>query len=369
MKGLFKVVITLTVLYLLSICKTNAQVLQDSSSLELLKQGISYVYNMQFDEADKIYSKLHSQYSEHPVLLLFRGIETYWKNYPLIPSSPACSSYEETLLKCIELSDDSNDTNKEAEYLLVNLCARGSLLSFYADNDLYMDVFSIATSTYKNVRRSFNFTNTYKDFFFFTGLYNYYREAYPKAHPTYKPLVYFFPKGNKVKGIKDLQTATSSIFLTAESNYFLSLIYSSYENSSDQAMYFSKQLHDLYPANPDYTSMYIKNLLLLKRYNEAEDLIKESNTTISNSYFNSEIYIYKGILQEKKYHDYASARKLYNTGIREIAAFGDYGNDVAAYSYFGLSRISDISGDKYGKKIYRKKANELAYIKKINFDE
>ena len=56
-------------------------------------------------------------------------------------------------------------------------------------------------------------------------------------------------------------------------------------------------------------------------------------------------------------------------GARDIAIFGDYGNSYAAYCYFGLSRISDIKGDKQFKKSYRKQALKLADFKEINFDD
>ena len=63
----------------------------------------------------------------------------------------------------------------------------------------------------------------YSDFYFFTGVYNYYREAYPEAYPVYKPLALLFPKGSKTKGLEDLLIASkNSIFLKAEAFSFLS---------------------------------------------------------------------------------------------------------------------------------------------------
>ena len=55
-------------------------------------------------------------------------------------------------------------------------------------------------------------------------------------------------------------------------------------------------------------------------------------------------------------------------GAREVLLFGKYGDEFAAYAYFGLSRISEANGDKHYKKLYRKLANGLADQKKINFD-
>jgi hypothetical protein len=115
--------------------------------------------------------------------------------------------------------------------------------------------------------------------------------------------------------------------------------------------------------------MYIKNLLLLKHYDEAEELVKSSGKQISNTFYQAQLAIFNGILQEKKYHNYEQAQEFYKNGVLDISHFAGYGNDFAAYAYFGLSRISDLNGDKRAKKTYHKKALELADFKKVNFDE
>ena len=173
--------------------------------------------------------------------------------------------------KCIELCDKNKNAETEAEILLANLCARGLLLLYFTENDLSFEVFPIASSTYQNIRRSFDFTTSYIDLNFFTGIYNYYREAYPEAHPVYKTLAFLFPKGNKQKGLADLEkVAKSSIVMKAESYSFLTDIYLSFENDYQKAAFYSKNLHSLYPENPEYHGQYIKNLLLIKDYEEAE---------------------------------------------------------------------------------------------------
>jgi hypothetical protein len=241
---------------------------------------------------------------------------------------------------------------------------------FYADNDLSSEVTPLAANTYKYIRKAFNFPSVYSDFFFFTGLYNYYREAYPDAHPVYKALAFLFPKGNREKGLKELQLAAkNAIVLKAESTSFLSDICVSYENDYQQATDYSKSLHDLYPANIEYLAVYIKNLLLIRHYDDAESLILSSRNDTSNSFYRAQAMIFNGIIQEKKYNDREKAAQFYLQGVRDIALFGDFGNDFSSYAYFGLSRIYDLKGDKHYKKQYRKKALELANFKKINFDD
>lgn len=371
MAEVFKISIRLLIFSsLLSTIPVQGQLLKDTASLNLIKKGIDYIYDFKFENARDVSRKISLSFPEHPVIYLLNGMITYWENYPLIPSSPACKSYEDDMLACIRSCEKNNSTAYYAEYLLANLGARGMLLMYYADNNLSENVFPLAKSTYGYLRQSFNFSSVYPDFYFFTGLYNYYREAYPDAHPIYKILAFLFPKGDKEKGLKEMQTAAeNSIMLKAESCSFLSLIYLNYENNYQQACEYSKYLHDLYPANKQYLAAYIKNLLLIKKYDEAEKLIRSALSVKGNSYFQAECTIFYGILMEKKYHDYLLAKEYYDKGIRDISAFGYYGNGCAAYGYFGLSRIYDINNDKRNKKAYRKMAMDLTNYGKVNFDD
>jgi hypothetical protein len=359
---------------LLLFCLTNSpirsQIFKDTASLNMVKRGVDYIYNFQFNKADDVYKKISQVYPEHPVVFLFKGMKTYWENYPLLPSSPSRATFEKDLRSCIELCENSHKPDVDTEYLLANLCARGLLLLFYDENGLTMDVLQLVPGTYQYLRRSFDLTSSYSDFLYFTGLYNYYREAYPEAYPVYKPLALFFPEGDKLKGLKDLQIAAStSIELKAESLSILSWICISFENNYPQAVYFSKTLHDLYPDNPEYFAQYIKTLLLVKQYDEAERQISSFDTSNKSPYYQALSDILTGILKEKRHHDFVTAQLYYNNGIKNIEPYGAFGNEFASFAYFGLSRISDANADKNSRKIYRKKALELASFKKVNFDD
>lgn len=355
---------------LLGTAVLNGQILRDSASLNLLKEGVDAIYDFRFDAARSAWRKLSLVYPEHPVVYLMKGMITYWENYPLTPSSEAHIAYENDMLNCIRLCEAKNSISDFPEFLLANLGARGMLLMFYADNNLSNNVLPLAASTYRYIRQSFDHSDVYPDFYFFTGLYNYYREAYPDAHPVYKVIAFLFPKGDRVKGLAEMQIAAeNSIILKAESYFFLTHIYISYENNFMQAYIYSKSLHDLYPGNLHYLSYYIRNLLLIKKYDEAESLMSYNGNETGNSYFEAQLKIFKGILQEKKYNNSGMAKKYYNDALNELYPFGYYGKEYSSYAWFGLSRISDLENDKSDRRIYRKKALDLSSYKMINFDE
>ena len=348
----------------------HGQILQDSASLNLIKKNIDCIYNLQFNKAREMNLKILKSYPGHPVVLLLTGLLTYWKNYPLLYNNPARISFEEDLHQCMRLSEKKSNTVYQAEYLLTNLCARGMLLKFYDENNLTMKVLPLAANSYKYLRKSFSFANICKDLYYYTGVYNFYREAYPKVYSSYKPLALLFPPGDMKNGLKELNNAAvNSIVLRAESYFLLALIYLNFENKYQQALYYTKSLHEMYPDNVLYFALYIKNLMIVSQYDEAEKLIMASHKETENKYFEAQLIIFKGILQEKKYHDNNLAQQYYNSGISKISYFGVYGNEYVAYAYFGLSRISYIKSENNAGKKLREKAMKLGNFKKINFDK
>ncbi len=348
---------------------SGAQVLSDTASSNMVKRCVGNIYNFRFDEAREIAQVINHSFPRHPVGHILNGMITYWENFPLLPSTPPGNSFQDEMRTSIRLCEENTDPSHYAEFLLGNLGARGLLLMFYADNELSNEVFPLAKSTYRYLRESFNYTSSYDDFYFFTGLYNYYREAYPDRHPVYKVLAVLFPKGDIEKGLRELRTAAQrSIMLKAEAAFFLSHIFINFENNYARGEAHSRFLYETYPGNEQYMAIYINNLLLLKKYDDAENLIRKKNGSVRNPYVRAELTIFSGIIREKKYKDLNEAQRLYNKGIADITPYINCGDEIAAYAYFGLSRIADASGDRQAKKLYRRRALDLTDYKEVSFD-
>ncbi len=107
MPGSFKNILRCIGLSLsLGFASVHAQILHDTTTLNLVKEDVDYIYNLQFKNAREVYTKIIRLYPEHPIVFLLRGIMTYWENYPMLHTSPSRSSFEEDMLKCIKLSED-----------------------------------------------------------------------------------------------------------------------------------------------------------------------------------------------------------------------------------------------------------------------
>ena len=347
-----------------------AQMLHDSAAVRKITTGVDYLYNMEFARASSMFSEVEKLYPGHPVNYLLKGISLYWKDYPMVPTSEYWQAFENNLRTSIDLcSENQYSARYESESLLTNVCSRGLLLLCYNENNLSFKVITLATNTYRYIMKSFDHVTAFADFYYPTGLYNYYREAYPQMNPVYKPLASLFPPGDMKRGLTELSRAAElSIFLKAESYSVLSFIYARFENDFRTALLYSGMLTKKYPSNIYYKALHMRNLLVMKEYGLVEEMIKTTVNNKKNAYFDAQLMIIKGIIQEKKYKNFALARQLYEGGISAIAFTGDYGNEYCGYAYLGLSRICDHEGDKAGKKAFRKKGISLLHFKKITFD-
>lgn len=358
--------------FILAVCfplSLSSQILQDTTTLSLLKKGVDHIYNCEFSQARGVLSKLESAYPVHPVIYLYRGMTTYWEHFPLTPASKALGSFKADMFTCIDLCEKRRLLPGEAEYLLADIGARGLLLTYFSDNGLGREVIPMASRTYKDVVRAFDYTKSYADFLFVTGLYNYYRETYPGVHPFYKPFAVLFPRGNKERGLAQLETAArNSIFLKAEAASFLNWISVGYEKDYVAAHRYSKTLLTTYPGNNEFLAMHVKNLLLLKRYEEAEELLPRARQPESR-WFTVEKMVFQALLQEKKYKNDARAESLYKATIQNSRDFGEYANEYLSYCYFGLSRIMKAKGDIKSSGEYHKKASELASYNHLDFGD
>jgi len=361
-----------TIFFTLKIQQLNAQILENPEVVEKIKKGISYIYNMDFVNAQNIYGYLIANYPNHPACDIFNAMIIYWKNYPLIPDKPASKEFERILKNAINKVEDRYKIDSEnPENIICGIGSYGLLLLYLNDNGFTNQVINYSLSCFKYVNRSFKYLNKYVDFNFVVGLYNYYIEAYPEKHPIYKPIKLILPSGNKETGLKQLTIAAkNAIFIKAEAYNFLSFIYLNFESNYKEALECTKELYLLYPENDVFLFNYIKMLLITKDYKKAmeftEKLHKENS---NNKFFLGQYLLCKAIINEKYLNNYQEAEAYYQKSFNIFSLYGTFANELISYSLFGLSRIAqNFSKDFKAAKVYRKNAEKLCKYKHITFD-
>jgi tetratricopeptide (TPR) repeat protein len=102
------------------------------------------------------------------------------------------------------------------------------------------------------------------------ALFNYFSVWIPENYPLLKPVVALFPKGNKQKGLQQLETVASNAFYTrVEAQYFLFRLYASEEKRPHDALRISEYLHGKFPNNPYFHRSYARHLYTVGRWTES----------------------------------------------------------------------------------------------------
>jgi tetratricopeptide (TPR) repeat protein len=333
--------------------------IKDTSTMNQLRSGINHVYNCEFTAAENTLNYLQESYPAHPVTPFFEGLIYYWKYYPLMPGDTVASEFEEVMEKSWKRSRSLMEEGNEIEGVFFDLMSRAFIVMYYADNGKSSKAISHLGKIYKDIMASFELQSKFNEFYFITGLYDYYREAYPEAHPVYKPAAIFFRRGDKSKGLQMLRfAAENTVFMRVEASLFLSLIYINYENNVDSALWYALQLHLNYPNNGYFLSKYTEMLLADKQYDKALDQIL--SLMGMDDYNKMKGIIFMGIYEEKRKDDPEKSRILYEEGLRLAEAYEERADYMKAYAYIGLSRYFEGKGDMKQARSYWKKAKNAS---------
>lgn len=247
-------------------------------------EAINQMYNYKFYEADKEFRWLRLRYPKHPMPTFLMGLAEWWKIVPNTDETgydDQCLMYMDSTITLAEDLYDNSENKLEPSFFLAAAYAFKSRL--YSERKKWAK----ATFAGKNALKYFEKCKGNADFspelLFGDGMYNYYAQWIPENYPLLKPILLFFPKGNKVSGIKELEkTANTAFYTRVEARYFLVQIYSM-ENQYDKAYQMSKYMNEQYPDNPFFERYFARSAFVTGRTNEAERISKDILEKVSRT--------------------------------------------------------------------------------------
>ena len=199
---------------------------------------------------------------------------------------------------------------------------------------------------------------------FGNGLFNYYSVWISERYPLLRPLVKFFPEGDKKKGIEELNNASGNSFYTrTEAQFFLMRIYLGERNLSN-ALQLSKYLSETYPNNSIfhkyYTQLLYQNGKVKQSYYSASNILEkfQSNTFGYNhdeariSHFFIGEYYYSQLNFDKAIFNYLKATEY-------ASLLGKEKMGYSFYSYYYLGKIFFDRNEFIKSKIYFRKVIQL----------
>lgn len=276
--------------------QSNAQ-----SDFELrIKKGIDYIYNIQFDSAEVTFKKLMLDYPESPAGRFFLAMIDWWK----IAIDPDNESLDEIFFEKLEdVIYHCDQILKKDEKNLDAIFFKGGAIGFRgrlrALRDSWIKAADDGREALPLLQLAWSIDSTNYDILFGMGIYNYFAEVIPEQYPYIKPLMIFFPKGNKELGIQQLKTAAEKAkYASTESKYFLLTLYYHFEEDIYQARKYAQELHQIYPMNPIF-HCYLGRTYI--RYGDYENASKIFSEIFERSKMNFSGYT-KNAMREASYY-------------------------------------------------------------------
>lgn len=340
--------------------------LSDPVATEQAKRCIELTYDFSFDEAKILQKSLHRSYPEHPAPDFLEGLIIYWEHFPLMAGDPAVESFIDIMDEAVRKADLLNQDNEyPIEGVFFDLFGRAFKAMFWADNGKYGKLIPDLHRMYSNMLKGFDLKDDFVEFYFSCGLYNYYIEAYPDAHPASKPLLAFMRDGDRELGLLQLQYAIDNcIYLKAEALLFMSIIQLDYEADPDAASEYAAELYRNYPHNAYYWGHLIVIQLHRGKYEDVKLLLAKNS--VGNSKFKKMITLLaEAFIGEQTNGNKNMASQKYEACLEIAEDYDDLGDMYKAICYMGLSRIAGSDHNISLREKYRKEAEKHTRYKII----
>lgn len=223
-----------------------------SDADSLVRKGADHIYNVQFDSAEVDFDEIIKRYPDHPAGYFLQAMVDWWKITLYRYTDKINDDFLKKLEKVIDISDKLLDKN---EYDITGLFFKGGALGyrarFYSNEKQWFNAASDGKEAYDILMKAHEKAPGNHDIMLGTGLFNYFAVAIPEEYPILKPVVMFFPPGNKKLGLLQLRASMIySRYTSVEAEVALMQIFYSFEKDFDQSFYYANDLFTRFPRNP-----------------------------------------------------------------------------------------------------------------------
>ncbi|WKN32939.1 tetratricopeptide repeat protein [Porifericola rhodea] len=330
-------------------------------------QAVNDMYNFKFARAEQQFRWIKQKYNTHPLPYFLLGLSEWWKIVPDVEETrydKKFIAYMDTAIYFAERMFKQDEEDPEAAFFLAAAHAfQGRLYSERKD-------WGKATVAGKNSLNYLEICKGKEDFspelLFGDALYNYYAEWVPENYPILKPVLMFFPDGDKDLGIKQLKTVANNAFYTrTEAQFFLMRILTAEGSDPSEAYRISNYLHHTFPDNPYFHRYYARQLYSRGKQNEAEkeslEILARIDSSMTGyeatsgryaSFFLGQIYEMKGQLDLSQHY--------YERTVEFAKASNATDSGYFLYALLNLGEIAQAKDEDKLAKDYYKEVKKLA---------
>ncbi len=331
--------------------------------------AVNAMYNFKYAEAEAKFKDLKQRYPFHPLPYFLLGLSEWWK---IVPTNIRARQYDDRFHAYMDSSIyfagklyDANPNNYEAAFFLS--AAHGFKGRLHSERKNWRKATLAGSASLDYLEKAKVGNDLSPEFLFGEALFNYYAVWIKENYTLLRPILLFFPEGDKKKGIEQLRTVALNAFYTrTEAQMFLMKILANEENNPQEAMNYSRYLASTFPDNAYFQRFYARQCYVLGHTQELERVSKEildklnrrmpGYEEISGRYAS----FFLGYTYQYRYKNLDEAKKYYQQSVAFAEQTDEMKSGYTLSSLANLGRIADKQEDYNLARDYFKQVSKLA---------
>ncbi|MHC2993134.1 tol-pal system protein YbgF [Pontibacter sp. HJ8] len=319
-----------------------------------LEGAVDNMYNFKYALAEKQFKSLRRRYPDHPLPYFLMGLSQWWK---IVPTNIQTRQYDDlffaymdSTIQKAEKMYDRDEKNFEAAFFLA--AANGFTARLHSERSNWRKATVASKRSLEFLEKAKAGNGLSPEFLFGEALFNYYSVWIHENYKMLRPVLAFFPNGDKRLGIKQLRYVANTGFYTGtEAKFFLMKIYANEEGNMEAALELAHDLATKYPNNAYFQRFYARALFVQGHFTLAErvslDILNKLDQqmpgyeAVSGRYA-SYILAY---INQNKYRDLQKAKSYYQNSIMFAEMSNERDSGYFVNSYLNLARIAKQEKD------------------------
>ncbi len=264
--------------FLISLNSLLAQwVINDRASDSITIKGINLIYNLEFEAAEREFQELIKREPNEPAGHFFYAMVDWWRIMIDYENEAYDDGFKAKLKSVIDLCDERLEKD---EFDIVALFFKCGAIGFrgrlFSHRDSWLKAADDGRLAYPILRKAVKLAPSNYDLLLGVGIYDYFAEVIPDKYPILKPIMLFFPSGNKQRGIDELKVASEKAhYANIEATYFLLQVYLNYENNPYPALDLALRLYNKFPGNSVFHRYLGRSYVKLGKWVDVERTFSE----------------------------------------------------------------------------------------------
>lgn len=350
-----------TVGILPSAIDTKGWLLLDKDIQLELDGAVQNIYNFKYDRAEKQFRSLRRRYPNHPMPYFLLGLNTWWK---IMPTTFQSTQYDKAFFAYMDTAAtkgqklfDADNNNYEASFFLS--ASYGFSARLHGERHDWRKATVNSRRSLNYLKKSQEANGLSPEFQFGQALFNYYAVWIGENYPLLKPVLLFFPKGDKRLGMQQLRSVAANGFYTGtEARVYLMRILKNEENNAEEALPVARSLATTFPDNGYFQRFYALLAYDQGEFSDCERVSREILDKINKGMPGYEgisgryASYFLGYLMQNRYRDIAKAKDYYQRCIVFAESTGDTSGGFYLFSNMNLARLAVKERDPAAAKRY-----------------